>query len=62
MFGEYCEVHDEPDPTNTQVPRTHEALALGPTGNSQGTVKFSVLRQDASSNEETSLFILCLIA
>jgi len=20
MFGEYCEVHDEPDPTNTQQP------------------------------------------
>ena len=43
MFGEYCEVHDEPDPSNTQEPRTHEALALGLTGNSQGTVKFFCL-------------------
>ena len=48
MFGEYYEVHNELDPTNTQVPRTHEAFSLGPTGISQGTVKFSVLRQDAS--------------
>ena len=43
MFGEYCEVHDELDPTNTQVSKTHEALALGPTRNSQGTVKFFCL-------------------
>jgi hypothetical protein len=33
--GTYCEVHDEPVPTNTMVSRTHEAIALGPTGNLQ---------------------------
>jgi hypothetical protein len=38
--GTYCEVHDEPTPTNTMTPRTHEAIALGPTGNLQGSVKF----------------------
>ena len=38
--GTYCEVHDEPVPTNTMMPRTHEAIALGPTGNLQGSVKF----------------------
>ena len=41
--GTYCEVHDEPVPTNTMVPRTHEAIALGPTGNLQGSVKFYCL-------------------
>ena len=39
-FGSYCEVHDEPEPTNSQTPRTHPAIALGPSGNLQGTVKF----------------------
>jgi hypothetical protein len=38
--GTYCEVHDEPVPTNTMEWRTHEAIALGPTGNLQGSVKF----------------------
>jgi hypothetical protein len=38
--GTYCEVHDKPVPTNTMVSRTHEAIALGPTGNLQGSVKF----------------------
>ena len=38
--GTYCEVHDEPTPTNMMTPRTHEAIALGPTGNLQGSVKF----------------------
>ena len=38
--GTYCEVHDEPVPTNTMVWRSHEAIALGPTGNLQGSVKF----------------------
>ena len=40
MSGTYCEVHDEPVPTNTKVARMHEAIALGPTGNLQGSVKF----------------------
>jgi hypothetical protein len=38
--GLYCEVHDEPVPTNTMVWRTHEGIALGPTGNIQGSMKF----------------------
>jgi hypothetical protein len=38
--GTYCEVHDEPVPANTMVWRTHEAIALGPTGNLQESVKF----------------------
>ena len=38
--GTYCEVHDEPVPTNRMVSRTHEAITLGYTGNSQGSIKF----------------------
>jgi hypothetical protein len=38
--GTYCEVHDEPIPTNTMMSRTHKAISLGPTGNLQGSVKF----------------------
>jgi len=41
--GTYCEVHDEPLPSNTMTPRTHEAIAMGPTGNLQGLVKFFCL-------------------
>ena len=37
--GTYCEVHNEPTPTNTMTPRMHEAIVLGPTGNLQGSVK-----------------------
>jgi hypothetical protein len=38
--GTYCKVHDEPLPSNIMTPRTHEAIAVGPTGNLQGSVKF----------------------
>jgi hypothetical protein len=43
LLGTYCEVHDEPMPTNTMTPQTHECIALGPTGNLQGSVKFYCL-------------------
>ena len=41
--GSYCEVHDDPNPFNTTVSRTHKVIALGPTGNLQGSVKFYCL-------------------
>ncbi|KAL7470808.1 hypothetical protein ACHAXS_011072 [Conticribra weissflogii] len=44
-FGSYCEVHDEPAPLNSMRPRTHPAIALGPTGNAQGTYKFFCLEK-----------------
>ena len=40
QFGSYCEVHDKPVPTNSMTSRTTPAIALGPTGNLQGTYKF----------------------
>ena len=41
--GSYCEVHDDPNPTNTTVSRSHKGISLGPTGNLQGSVKFYCL-------------------
>ena len=41
--GAYCEVHDEPSPSKSTESRTHEVLALGTTGNLQGSVKFYCL-------------------
>ncbi len=39
-FGAYCEVHTDPDITNTMEPRTKWGICLGPTGNMQGSYKF----------------------
>ena len=39
-FGQYCEVDDDPDETNDTRSRSTPAIALGPTGNAQGTYKF----------------------
>ncbi len=39
-LGSYCEVHVDPEITNTMDPRTKWAICLGPTGNLQGSYKF----------------------
>ena len=39
-FGAYCEVHDDPHPSNTMVPRTTSAIALYPANNQQGGYLF----------------------
>jgi hypothetical protein len=39
-FGAYCEVHVNPDITNTMEPRTRWGICLRPTGNMQGSYKF----------------------
>ncbi len=39
-FGSYCEVHVDPDITNTLDPRTKWAICMGPTENLQGSYKF----------------------
>jgi hypothetical protein len=41
--GTYCEAHNEPVPSNSTEPQTHETIALGPTVNLQGSVKFYCL-------------------
>ena len=39
----YYELHDKPNPSNTIVSRTQKGIALGPTVNLQGSVKFYCL-------------------
>jgi hypothetical protein len=36
QIGQYCQVHEEDTPRNSQVARTKGALSLGPSGNIQG--------------------------
>ena len=42
-FGEYCQVHEENNPKNSDKARTLGAICLGPTGNEQGGYKFMSL-------------------
>jgi hypothetical protein len=42
-IGQYCQVHEEDTPRNSQVARTKGALYLGPSGNLQGDFKFMAL-------------------
>jgi hypothetical protein len=42
-FGAFCEVHTDPDITNTMEPRARWGICLGPTGNLQGSHKFMPL-------------------
>ncbi len=42
--GAYYKAHGMLLPSNTMMPRTHETIALGSTGNLQGRVKFYCLR------------------
>ncbi len=40
LFGAYCEVHTDPDITNTIEPRTRWGICLAGTGNLQGSYIF----------------------
>jgi hypothetical protein len=39
-FGSYCEIHVDPEITNTLEPRTKWAICMGPMGNLQRSYKF----------------------
>ena len=43
QFGEYCQVHEQDEPRNSQAPRTKGAICLGPCGNKQGGFRFMSL-------------------
>jgi hypothetical protein len=43
QIGQYCQVHEEENPRNSQQPRTKDAISLGPSGNLQGGFKFMAL-------------------
>jgi hypothetical protein len=43
QLGQYCQVHEEDSPRNSQIARTKLAFFLGPSGNLQGGFKFMAL-------------------
>jgi hypothetical protein len=43
QMGQYCQVHEEDTPRNSQVARTKGAISLGPSENVQGGFKFMAL-------------------
>jgi hypothetical protein len=43
QIGQYCQVHEETHPRNSQLARTKGAISLGPSGNLQGGFKFMAL-------------------
>jgi hypothetical protein len=43
QIDQYCQVHEEDTPRNSQVARTKGAISLGPSGNLQSGFKFMVL-------------------
>jgi hypothetical protein len=43
QIGQYCQVHEEDTPRNSQVVRTKGAISLGPSGNLKGGFKFMAL-------------------
>jgi hypothetical protein len=43
QIGQYCQVHEEDTPRNSQVAHTKGAISLGPSGNIQGGFKFMAL-------------------
>jgi hypothetical protein len=43
QIGQYCQVHEEQTPRNSQLPRTQGAICLGPSGNTQGGFRFMSL-------------------
>jgi hypothetical protein len=43
QIGQYCQVHEEDTPRNSQIPRTKGAISLGSSGNLQGGFKFMAL-------------------
>jgi hypothetical protein len=43
QISQYCQVHEEDTPRNSQVARTKGAISLGPSGNLQGSFKFMTL-------------------
>ena len=43
QIGQYCQVHEEDLPRNSQVARTRGAISLGRSGNLQGGFKFMAL-------------------
>jgi hypothetical protein len=53
QVGQYCQVHEEDTPCNSQSPRTKGAISLGPSGNLQGGYKFMALNTGKKISRQT---------
>jgi hypothetical protein len=49
QLGQYCQVHEEDNPHNSQIARTKGAISLVPSGNLQGRFKFMALNSGKKS-------------
>jgi hypothetical protein len=49
QIGQYCQVHEEDHPRNSQLARTKGAISLRPSGNLQGGFKFMALNTGKKS-------------
>jgi hypothetical protein len=49
QLGQYCQVHEEDNPCNSQIDRTKGAISLGPSGNLQGGFKCMALNSGKKS-------------
>jgi hypothetical protein len=45
QLGQYCQVHEEDNPRNSQIARTKRDISLGPSCNLQGGFKFMALNR-----------------
>jgi hypothetical protein len=53
QIGQYCQVHEEEQPRNSQLPRTQGAICLGPSGNIQGGYKFMTLKTEKKIHQRS---------
>jgi hypothetical protein len=61
QIGQYCQVHEEDTPCNSQRPRTKGAICLGPSGNLQGGFKFMALSSGKKSFGAVGMRFRCQI-
>jgi hypothetical protein len=61
-LGQYCQVHEEDSPHNSQIARTKGAISLGPSGNLEGGFKFMALNRARKSFVAVGMSFPCLIS
>jgi hypothetical protein len=62
QLGQYCQVHEEDNPRNSQIARTKGAISLGPRGNLQGGFKFMDLWAARRLFVVVGMSLSCLIS
>jgi hypothetical protein len=61
QVGQYCQVHEEDTPRNSQSPRTKGAISLGPSQNLQGGYKFMLWIPERKLLVEAGMWFPCRI-